>query len=212
MEWLAVRAAARWVAAVGIVGGAVLGCSESPPLGPAVPTGATELEGSPMTSGPPPPPGWHLNEVTPSSEQEAHSSLLTYVKRTIAALPPGTTFDSGAFVGSGATPWCDDQPDDPATAPVRLQALGDIKVPDGMAPEEIISAAGQTWRSWGWYVYQRDDFKSPNQFGYGPDGYRLQIEVSNPPSYPPTLTAISPCFPGNLVRDELQFPRVVTAE
>ena len=74
-----------------------------------------------------------------------------------------------------------------------VEVARDLKVPGDVDPKALIAKVGDTWRSWGWYVFEHDGFNKPNQFGYGPDGYRLQIEMSNPPSYPPTLTAISPC-------------------
>jgi hypothetical protein len=45
----------------------------------------------------------------------------------------------------------------------------------------------------------------------GPDGYRLQIMAAAQPGYPPSLEAISPCFPGNLPDDRGPFPMVLTA-
>lgn len=164
-----------------------------------------------MTSAPPPPAGWSLKEVVPKSEQEAQDTVMGYLKRTLAVLPPGTVIDGNGHPGTGQTAWCDDEPKDPKNAPVHLQTIGDIKVPGDMDPKALITKVGDAWRSWGWYVFERDGFNKPNQFGYGPDGYRLQIEMSNPPSYPPTLTAISPCFPGNLARDDLRFPAVVSS-
>ena len=165
-----------------------------------------------MTSAPPPPQGWLLKEVVPQSQQEAQYAILGYLKRTLAVLPPGTVVDSHGYVGSGQTAWCEDEPKDPTKAPVHVQAVGDVKVPGDMDPKTLITKIGDAWRSWGWYVFERDGFNKPNQFGYGPDGYRLQIEMANPPSYPPTLTAISPCFPGNLGRDDLRFPMVIHAQ
>ncbi len=164
-----------------------------------------------MTSAPPPPPGWSVEEVVPRSEQEAHDTILGYLRRTLAVLPPGTVVDSDGYASSGQTAWCDDEPEDPTNAPVHLQTVGDLKVPGDMDPKALIAKVADTWRSWGWYVFERDGFNKPNQFGYGPDGYRLQIEMANPPSYPPTLTAISPCFPGNLARDGVSFPAIVAA-
>ncbi|EHB58728.1 hypothetical protein MycrhDRAFT_1164 [Mycolicibacterium rhodesiae JS60] len=165
-----------------------------------------------MTSAPPPPPGWSLKEVVPQSQQEAQDTVLGYLRRTLAVLPPGTVMDSHGYVNPGQAAWCEDEPKDPKNAPVHVQTLGDVKVPGDMDAKTLIAKVGDVWRSWGWYVFERDGFNRPNQFGYGPDGYRLQIEMANPPSYPPTLTAISPCFAGNLVRDGASFPMVVGAQ
>lgn len=162
-----------------------------------------------MTSAPPPPPGWVQKDVVPQSQQQAQDTVLGYLKRTLSVLPAGASIDSAGYASSGQTAWCEDEPKDPKTAPIHLVVIGDLKVPDGMDTKALIAKLGDTWRSWGWYVFERDDFNKPNQFGYGPDGYRLQAEIANPPNYPPTLTAISPCFPGDLARDDLVFPTVV---
>jgi hypothetical protein len=82
-------------------------------------------------------------------------------------------------------------------------------LPAGTDPVSVIRQAGDIWRSWGWYVVERDDFPQPNQFGYGPDGYRLQIESANPPGNPPTVSAISPCFPGDLAHDDIPVPVIL---
>jgi hypothetical protein len=58
-------------------------------------------------------------------------------------------------------------------------------------------------------VMERDGFEKPNQFGYPPDGYRVQIEAAHPADYPPTLTVTSPCFPANLRQDGIPVPQVV---
>lgn len=42
---------------------------------------------------------------------------------------------------------------------------------------------------------ERDGFRKPNQFGYGPDGYRMQIVIPAQDGYPPTLAGSSPRFP-----------------
>jgi hypothetical protein len=128
-----------------------------------------------MTSAPPPPHGWSLQEVVPHSEQQAQDTLIDYLKRTLATLPPGTVVDSDGYASSGQTSWCEDEPKDPKNAPVHLQTTGDVKVPGGMDPKVLIAKVGDVWRSWGWYVFERAGFKQPNLFGYGPDGYRLQI-------------------------------------
>nr|WP_099023905.1 hypothetical protein [Mycolicibacterium palauense] len=198
------------MAVLSITAALAAACGGDGPLGPPVPAGVTDIGGPPMTSAPPPPPGWHVNEVVPRSQLEARDTILGYLRRTLGALPPNTVVDSSGFVGSGQAAWCDDEPDDPGNAPVYLQTIGDVNVPGGMDPAAIVSAVGDQWRTWGWYVIERDGFHKPNQFGYAPDGYRLQVEMSNPPSYPPTLIAISPCFPGGRTSGST-FPTVVGA-
>jgi hypothetical protein len=82
----------------------------------------------------------------------------------------------------------------------------------GEAFEQIVAMVkktGDIWRSWGWYVFERDGFRQPNEFGYGPDGYRMQIVTAGRPDYPPTLSASSPCFAGGIVRDDIPFPTVL---
>jgi len=157
----------------------------------------------------PPPPGWELKEVVPQSHQQAQDTLLWYLRRTLSALPPGTTLDSHGFASSGSTPWCEDEPKDPKAAPIHVVSIGRVEVPGGMDPAELIAKVGEAWRSWGWHVIERDPFRKPNQFGYGPDGYRLQIDMPNPPNYPPILQGISPCFSGELARSDLDFPSVI---
>lgn len=161
-------------------------------------------------SSPPPPPGLKLSEVVPQSHQEARDTVLRYLKRTLAALPVGTVFDSSPFGSSGLTAWCEDEPSDPDTAPVSFSNLGNVRVPNGIEPESVIARVGEAWRAWGWYVFERDGFRKPNMFGYASDGYRLQIEMPNPPTYPPTSIAISPCFVGNLDFDGT-FPNPIAA-
>ena len=46
--------------------------------------------------------------------------------------------------------------------------------------------------AWGWYVYERDGFREPNEFGYAPEGYRMQIVAAAKPGYAPTLTILRP--------------------
>lgn len=59
---------------------------------------------------------------------------------------------------------------------------------------------------------ERDEFRKPNQFGYGPDGYRLQIVSASPTSFPPTINAISPCYPGTIARDDIAFPIQIASD
>ncbi len=60
-------------------------------------------------------------------------------------------------------------------------------------------------------MFERDGFRKPNQFGYGPDGYRLQIVAAYPPEYPPAVNAMSPCFPGDIASDDVAFPGQISA-
>ena len=58
-------------------------------------------------------------------------------------------------------------------------------------------------------VMKCDGFEKPNEFGYFPDGYHIQIKAACPPDYPPTIVATSPCFPGDIRRDGLPVPKVI---
>jgi hypothetical protein len=64
-------------------------------------------------------------------------------------------------------------------------------------------------KKWGWQVIERDGFTKPNRFGYAPDGYVLQIEARPDPKYPPSLVGSSPCFPGNLPKDDVPRSPVI---
>jgi hypothetical protein len=105
-------------------------------------------------------------------------------------------------------------------SPVVPKLVGGLPGPVKLSSQELlgsdvhamIAKTGDIWRSWGWYVYQRDGFEKPNQFGYAPDGYRLQIVAAYPPDYPPTVSATSPCFAGEIARDDIAFPAVLKGD
>ena len=203
------RCVAAWLAVVAVLGG----CSSNEgSLGPSVPSGATEIGGQPVTSAPPPPQGWNPKDVIPTSQQQAQDTLVGYLKRTLQALPPGAVLDSAGYAGPGHNIGCEDEPKDPKTAPVHFQTVGDLTVPGSADPNATITKVGDVWRSWGWYVFERDGFTKPNQFGYAPDGYRLQIVASNPPNYPPTLQGSTPCFPADIATDDVDYPPRLTAD
>lgn len=185
------------------------GCSNDPDLGPPTPTGATDIGGPPMTSSPP--PGWSLETVVPQTQEQAQDTLVGYLQRTLQALPPGTKFDTGRYSGTGHNNSCDDNFTGPGRPPTNFSTVVDITFPPGTDIRATITKTGDIWRSWGWYVYERDGFEKPNQFGYAPDGYRLQIVAAYPPEFPPTLSAISPCFPGEIAREGIPFPAVLPA-
>lgn len=187
------------------------GCSHGNPLGPPIPTGATVLGGAPMTSGPPPPPGWKLQPVIPTSQQQAQGTVLGYLKKTLQALPAGTTLDASRYGGAGHDSYCDDNATSPSS-PQRFHTLGDLAFPAGADFDAMIAKTGDVWKSWGWYVIERDGFDKPNRFGYAPDGYSLQIESRYRPGYPPSLVGMSPCFSGDLARDDIPIPTVIRAD
>jgi hypothetical protein len=109
------------------------------------------------------------------------------------------------------TPYCDDNDSSP-TAPRRFDTIGQLKLPSGSESVDVIAKVGDTWRSWGWYVVERDGFTKPNRFGYAPDGYRLQIVAAPQQGYPPTIQGSSPCFPGTIAREDIPIPVVIQAE
>ena len=86
-----------------------------------------------------------------------------------------------------------------------FRTIGELTFPQGVDQLAMIQQLGDSW-----YVFEREGFPKPNQFGYGPDGYRLQVEATDPNSYPPALKASSPCFPGVLANDDTPFPASLT--
>jgi hypothetical protein len=188
----------------------VAGC-DADRLGPPNPTGATDIGGPTVTSMPAPPPGFTVKEVAPQSQQQAQDTLLGYVKRTLQALPAGYALDANRFGGTASgNVGCDDNATGPE-APTRFNTAGDLKVPPGVDYAKVAGAFGDVWRKWGWFVYEDDGFRKPNQFGVSPDGYRLRVVASAVAGYPPGFEGSSPCFPGQLARDDVAFPTVVDA-
>lgn len=163
-----------------------------------------------MTSAPPPPAGWSPKDVVPTSQQQAQDTVVGYLTRTLATLPRGTVIDASRYAGAGHNSYCDDNDTSPG-APMRFHTIGELKVPDGADATDLVRTVGSIWRAWGWYVFERDGFTKPNEFGYGPDGYRLQIESAPQPGYPPSIEASSPCFSGQIARDDIPVPTVITA-
>ena len=186
------------------------GCGRHSPLGPPTPTGATILGGPDVTSASPPPPGWTSRPVVPTSQQQAQDTILGYLKKTLRALPPGTALDATRYSGATNTPPCKDVTT--GVAPVSLSTMGELNLPAGVDPVGIVAQLGDTWKSWGWYVIERDGFRKPNRFGYAPDGYMLHIMAKDPVTDPPTLIADSPCFAGDLPKDRSPFPMVLQAD
>jgi hypothetical protein len=186
------------------------GCGRHSPLGPPTPTGATILGGPDVTSASPPPPGWTSRPVVPTSQQQAQDTILGYLKKTLRALPPGTALDATRYSGATNTPPCKDVTT--GVAPVSLSTMGELNLPAGVDPVGIVAQLGDTWKSWGWYVIERDGFRKPNRFGYAPDGYMLHIMAKDPVTDPPTLIADSPCFSGDLPKDRSPFPMVLQAD
>jgi len=185
------------------------GCGHPGRLGPPTPTGATILGGPNQTSVSPPPPGWTERPAVPRSQQQAQDTVIGYLKRTLGGLPPGLTLDATRYSGGTNTPPCQDV--ETGVSPISFTTIGDLTLPAGSRPEVIVALAGEVWKSWGWYVIERDGFYKPNRFGYGPDGYRLQIHAAALPGYPPTVQADTPCFPADLPDDRSPFPLVITA-
>lgn len=146
----------------------------------------------------------------PASQQEAQDTVLRYLQDTVNALPPGSTLDGTRYVAGGDTRYCDDDPSGP-DAPVRFSDWRDIQTSAQMDFTKLVSEIGDVWKSWGWQVIERDGYEKPNRFGYAPDGYVLQITASYPPTYPPSIIAASPCYPGTLRRDDIpRNPPIIT--
>jgi hypothetical protein len=144
----------------------------------------------------------------PQSQKQAQDTVLGYLQQTIDALPPGTVLDATRYAGAGHNSYCDDNDSGP-TAPMRFHTTGDLQGAPGTDYVALVQTVGDVWRSWGWHVYERDGFRKPNQFGYAPDGYRLQIVTPGREGYPPGVQASSPCFPGQIANDDLLFPTLV---
>jgi hypothetical protein len=163
-----------------------------------------------MTSAPPPPPGWNPKDIVPESQQQAQDAVISYLRRTLAALPAGTVIDAGRYAGAGHNSYCDDNDSSP-TAPMRFHTIGELTLPAGSDGADLVKTTGDIWRSWGWYVYERDGFRKPNEFGYSPDGYRIQIVTAARDGYPPTVQASSPCFSRQIARDDIPVPELLEA-
>lgn len=187
---------------------AVAACGDDNKLGPATPTGATEIGVPTVQSGPPPPPGWNPKDVVPQSQQQAQDMILGYLQRTIDAMPAGTELDATRYLSAGENNYCDDNDSSP-NAPMRFHTLGDLKLAADTDNKVLVQLVGDIWRSWGWYVFESDGFRKPNQFGYTPDGYQLQIGVSAREGFTPSIQASSPCFPRGIADDDIPFPTVI---
>lgn len=144
----------------------------------------------------------------PKSQQEAQDTVLQYLQKTVDGLPPDTVLDSTDFRGGGNVS-CDDDHTGPGNPPTEYEYWTHVNGPHGTSSDELVVRAGEVWRSWGFTVTERDDFRKPNRFGYAPDGYRLQIKGPSKPGYPPTLIGSSPCFPGELARTDIGAPKVI---
>ncbi|SKS82965.1 Uncharacterised protein [Mycobacteroides abscessus subsp. massiliense] len=184
-----------------MVAAALAACSTvtdkpSESLGPPVPSGATIIPGEPMEPTPNAP-----SLKVPTSQQEARDTVLRYLQQTVDGLPKSSTLDGSRYGGS-RTFYCDDEPAD-ENSPVRFEDWRDVRLPAGATTGEVVAQVGDMWKSLGWQVIEKDGFPKPNRFGYPPDGYSLQITARDNPSQPPSLIAVSPCFPGNLKDDSV---------
>ena len=146
--------------------------------------------------------------MTPGSQEQVQHAVVDHLKRTLAALPPGTVLDATRFPGAGHNSYCTDGDSGPS-AWMRFHTIGELALPQDGDATDTIATVGDIWRHWGWQVDERDGFRRPNRFGYGPDGYRLQIVAAAAPGHPPTLQASSPCFPRQIARDDIPIPQVL---
>ncbi len=149
-----------------------------------------------------------LAPKVPTSHREAHDALLSYLQKTVDALPPGTSLDGSRYGGGDGINYCEDNPAN-ADSPVHVEDWFDMKLPPSTDFNAIIAKTGDLWKQWGWQVIERDGFTKPNRFGYAPDGYTLQIEARPDPKYPPSIIGASPCFPGNLRNAAIQRPTLI---
>ncbi|WP_074377066.1 hypothetical protein [Mycobacteroides abscessus] len=149
------------------------------------------------------------NPKIPTSQQEAQDTVLRYLQDTLNALPKGSKLDGTRFGDPGSTINCSDDATGPAD-PVEFSDLRDVIVPAGTESARIVAEIDEVWRRWGWQVLEREGFPKPNRFGYAPDGYVLQIKVRNDPIHSVSMIGTSPCFPGNLRRDDISQPGVIT--
>lgn len=145
----------------------------------------------------------------PASQQEAQEMVLRYLQQTVDAMPRGAILDGRRLAVGDGVRYCEDDPSGP-DAPVRFSDWRDVTVPNGTLSSEVVVQVGEVWRSWGWQVIERDGFPKPNRFGYGPDGYRLQIKVRSDEQQSLSLIGSSPCFSGSLRRDIPRNPLVIT--
>lgn len=182
----------------------IAGCTSksSTSLGP-VPTGVTVIGRNSVSNVPTP-----AAPKIPASQQEAQDAVIGYLQKTVNGLPPGTALDSTDFRG-GANMACVDEHTDPGKPPTRFEYWTHVNGPQGSNPDDLVSKTGDVWKSLDINVIERDDFRKPNRFGYASDGYELQIKGAAKPGYPPTLIVLSPCFPGDLERDDIAWPSVV---
>jgi hypothetical protein len=153
--------------------------------------------------------GQHRPPGPPTSQQQAQDTVLGYLKKTLQALPSGTVFDHARYAGSGNTP-CNDEPT--GVPPNEFSDIRDAIFPPETYVSAMIAKTGEIWQSRGWYVRERDEFPKPNRFGDAPDGYSLQIVAARHNGNPPTITGVSSCFPGELVRDDIRVPAVLKAD
>ncbi len=144
----------------------------------------------------------------PSSQQQAQDTVLQYLQKTVDGLPPGAVLDSTDTIG-GSNASCDDDYTSPGRGPTEYSVWAHVVAPAGVMSADLIARIGDLWRGWGLTVMERSGFEKPNRFGYGPDGYVLQVKSAYPPDYPPTIIGSSPCFPGDLRQDGLPFPKVI---
>lgn len=154
-----------------------------------------------------PPPGWDVHVLVPSSQQQAQDTVLGYLRKTLAALPPGTVIDATRYGGAGSNSPCGEAPNDSSEL---FSATGDLRTVADMDAKQVVALIGETWKSWGWNVVEQEGKYKPNRSGYSPDGYELHVETPGVPG-PPSVIGNSPCFPHSLVQDDLPFPLVVTA-
>lgn len=131
-----------------------------------------------------------------------------YPQKTVDGLPVGTVLDGTDFRGGGNVP-CDGNYTGPGKPPTEYEYWMHVTGPAGNSSDELVAATGEVWRSWGLTVVERADFRKPNRFTYTQESYLLQVKGPSTPGYAPTRLVSSPCFPSDLVRDDIPAPTVI---
>lgn len=76
--------------------------------------------------------------VVPSSPQQAQDTVLGYLKKTLRALPSGTTLDATRY--SGGTNTASRQDVETGTPPGNFTTIGELRRPAGTSPDIVMAA------------------------------------------------------------------------
>ncbi|WP_232518792.1 hypothetical protein [Mycobacterium intracellulare] len=101
---------------------------------------------------PPTPPA--PSPKIPKSLRGAQDSVVRYLQKTVDGLPPGTVLDTSDTTG-GSNLGCDDDYTGPGPGPTEFSLFAIVIGPAGVKPADLITRAGELWRSWGIKVMAR---------------------------------------------------------